>query len=68
MNLARGYGYTPEQVGRMTLAQAQALNDALFPEDERRGTRAGDAPPIRELKTAADYEAMFEAVRNGAEF
>jgi hypothetical protein len=60
LNLARGYGYTPEQVGRMTLAQAQALNEALFPEAEK-----AKAAAVPEIRTPADLENLLAAARAG---
>jgi hypothetical protein len=44
----------------MTLAQAQALNEALFPEAEK-----AKAAAVPEIRTPADLENLLAAARAG---
>lgn len=61
LNLARGYQFSPEQVGRMTLAQACMLSEALVPDDEKAGGKAGGP----EIRSQADLDALLDAARRG---
>jgi len=46
----------------MTLAQAQTLHEALFPEA---GRVKGGASAVPEIRTQGDLDALLEATRKG---
>lgn len=68
MRLAAGYGWPPEVVGRMTLAQAHAYCDALVPDERKpkRGERE-PGPGWTKVTSAAQLEEAIAAARRAAE-